>query len=355
MVIHPDYRAAADEIMEVLWKIMPADECTLEEALVGLCQEVDKLRRDGDWDSANECCETGRRMVRQLCDSTSVVTSRFGEGFILMQLGTICLTCQKLEPTVECFRQAMIQFQSCNRRRSQSVAWMAIGQTHWLTEEWEKAMNAFQQSLNLLKSLRPTDHTTIEFKERVEKKLEQAQSAFFASIANKGRPPIGRQPSISHTPIPRPIPIVGTIAAGTGLDAQQDIEGYLQLSPEYAHDADFAVRVQGHSMIEDGVLERDLALIREQPIVENGTTAAVLILSEGQAEVEGTLKHYYKESDHHRLEPRNASEPTIVVIPVQADVDRITAHYRQQGKQILVRVGEARVLGKLVGIFREVD
>ena len=92
MVIHPDYRAAADEIMEVLWKIMPADECTLEEALVGLCQEVDKLRRDGDWDSANECCETGRRMVRQLCDSTSVVTSRFGEGFILMQLGTICLT-----------------------------------------------------------------------------------------------------------------------------------------------------------------------------------------------------------------------------------------------------------------------
>ena len=110
-----------------------------------------------------------------------------------------------------------------------------------------------------------------------------------------------------------------------------------------------------HSMIEDNILERDLALIREQPAVENGTTAAVLIFAEGQAEAEGTLKHYYKESDHHRLEPRNANEPTIVVIPVQADVDRITAHYRQQGKQILVRVGEARVLGKLVGLFREVD
>ena len=285
-------------------------------------------------------------MVRQLCDSTSAVTSRFGEGFILMQLGTICLTCQKLEPTVECFRQAMVQFQSCNRRRSQSVAWMAIGETHLLARDWEKAMNALQQSLTSLKSLRPTDHTTIELKERVEKKLKQAQSAFFTSIANTARPPTGRQTHTSHTSIPQRIPIVGTIAAGAGLDAQQDIEEYLQLSPEHAHDARFAVRVQGHSMIEDNILERDLALIREQPAVENGTTAAVLIFAEGQAEAEGTLKHYYKESDHHRLEPRNASEPTIVVIPVQADVDRITAHYRQQGKQILVRVGEARVLGK---------
>ena len=126
-------------------------------------------------------------MVRQLYDSTSAVTSRFGEGFILMQLGTICLTCQKLEPTVECFRQAMVQFQSCDRRRSQSVAWMAIGETYWLTEEWEKAMNAFQQSLTLLKSLRPTDRITIELKERVEKKLEQVQSVFFDSIANIGQ------------------------------------------------------------------------------------------------------------------------------------------------------------------------
>jgi len=83
------------------------------------------------------------------------------------------------------------------------------------------------------------------------------------------------------------IPILGTIAAGNPILAQQHIEGY-----EYADEslkADFCLRVKGDSMVNARILDGDLIYIRQQPDVENGEIAAVIIDNE-----EATLKRVYK-------------------------------------------------------------
>lgn len=83
------------------------------------------------------------------------------------------------------------------------------------------------------------------------------------------------------------IPIVGTIAAGQPILAQQHIEGY-----EYADEsakADFCLRVKGDSMVNARILDGDLVYIRQQPDAENGEIAAVIIDNE-----EATLKRIYK-------------------------------------------------------------
>lgn len=82
------------------------------------------------------------------------------------------------------------------------------------------------------------------------------------------------------------IPIVGTIACGTPIIAQEYIEGYEHISEDTK--ADFCLRVKGDSMIGARILDGDLVYIRQQPEVENGEIAAVLI--EGE---EATLKRVY--------------------------------------------------------------
>jgi hypothetical protein len=118
-------------------------------------------------------------------------------------------------------------------------------------------------------------------------------------------------------------------------------------------------------MIECGILEGDLALIRERPTVDNGTIAAIVV---PESLPEGTLKRYYRESGHHRLEPCNADEPTLLVIPEPRKTDRgdedadreersveqIEDSYKRRGKQVKTYFGEVRIVGRLVGLFRQV-
>ncbi len=91
------------------------------------------------------------------------------------------------------------------------------------------------------------------------------------------------EPKTKH----KKIPIVGTIAAGLPILAQQYIEGY-ECVPEDAH-IDFCLRVQGDSMINTRILDGDLVYIRQQPDVDDGEIAAVLVDGEN-----ATLKRIYK-------------------------------------------------------------
>ena len=84
------------------------------------------------------------------------------------------------------------------------------------------------------------------------------------------------------------VPIIGEIACGTPITAEQNIEGYADL-PDRCH-ADFALRCNGNSM-EPTIINGDLVLIRQTPDVQNGQIAAVGI--DGEA----TLKHVYRQGD----------------------------------------------------------
>jgi lexA repressor len=101
------------------------------------------------------------------------------------------------------------------------------------------------------------------------------------------------------------IPIVGSIAAGKPILAEEDIESYLILNQEYK--ADFALSIRGDSMIDAGINDGDLALIIKDRPVTNGDIYAVLV--DGEA----TLKKVYKNNDYLTLQPCNSKyEPLMV-------------------------------------------
>ncbi len=97
------------------------------------------------------------------------------------------------------------------------------------------------------------------------------------------------------------IPLLGTIAAGEPIEAIENKErikvSKSQLSKSGKH---FALKVSGDSMIEEGIFDNDIVIIREQPIVENGETAVALINDN-----EVTLKKIYREKNRFRLQPAN--------------------------------------------------
>ena len=113
---------------------------------------------------------------------------------------------------------------------------------------------------------------------------------------------------------PTMVPIVGTIAAGTPILAEENIEGYAPLQDRAA---DFALTVKGDSMIGDNIHPGDIVFIRQQPTVEIGEIAAVLI--DGDA----TLKHFYRDGDSVTLVSSNPKYKPMVYHKGDCDDIRI--------------------------------
>lgn len=107
----------------------------------------------------------------------------------------------------------------------------------------------------------------------------------------------GSDASVLPMPQMRSVPLLGTIACGDPLLAQENIDGDVDL-PEHIH-ADFALRCKGDSMINARIFDGDIVYIRQQPTVDDGEIAAVLI---GE---EATLKRVRLFDDHIVLEPEN--------------------------------------------------
>ena len=127
------------------------------------------------------------------------------------------------------------------------------------------------------------------------------------------------------------VPIVGRIAAGGPLLAQERLEGELLIDPSVrgkSGGADaashFALRVRGRSMQGAGILNGDFVIVRQQPTADNGEIVAALI---GE---EATVKRFFHEGDHIRLQPENpAMEPLL-----------------------LSKDQPVEILGKVVAVFR---
>lgn len=109
-------------------------------------------------------------------------------------------------------------------------------------------------------------------------------------------------------PLPkaRNIPLIGEIACGDPILAEQNIADHVPV-PEHIHGADFALTCKGDSMINARIFDGDIVYIHQQPEVENGQIAAVLIGSEA------TLKRVYRHADKLVLNPENpAYEPLVL-------------------------------------------
>lgn len=111
----------------------------------------------------------------------------------------------------------------------------------------------------------------------------------------------------------RMVPVLGTIAAGAPIEAIEDLDGYVAYLPKSTGQDRtlFALRVKGNSMIEAGIYNGDIVIVEQRPDAENGQIVAAMI--DGEA----TVKTFYKESGHFRLQPENATMKPIIVDHVE--------------------------------------
>lgn len=122
------------------------------------------------------------------------------------------------------------------------------------------------------------------------------------------------------------LPVVGVVRAGMPQPAVEDIEDYFSLDPSLVRGGTFILRVRGDSMINAAIMDGDLALVRPQATAENREIVVAII--DGEA----TLKRFYRERTYIRLQPENPNMEPIIVRPGE---------------------GEISIIGKVVGIFRQ--
>ncbi|MGN0538455.1 MAG: transcriptional repressor LexA [Candidatus Fimenecus sp.] len=103
------------------------------------------------------------------------------------------------------------------------------------------------------------------------------------------------------------VPLLGTVTAGMPILAVEQIEGYIAYNGRVSRDKSlFALKVRGESMIWAGILDGDIVIAEKTPVAANGEIVVAMI------EDEATVKRFYKENGHFRLQPENdAFEPII--------------------------------------------
>ncbi len=118
------------------------------------------------------------------------------------------------------------------------------------------------------------------------------------------------------------VPIIGQVTAGQPILAVENIEDYFPVPPEYLHNkSTFMLKVKGDSMINVGIYDGDLILVEEQPTASNNEIVVALV------DDSATVKRFFKENGHYRLQPENDFMEPIIV-------------------------DEVSILGKVIGLFR---
>lgn len=119
------------------------------------------------------------------------------------------------------------------------------------------------------------------------------------------------------------VPVIGNVAAGEPIFAEQNIEGYMPLLPEDLPSGEsFILHVQGDSMINVGIFDGDRLVVTKQQTADNGDIVVALV------DDSATVKRFYKEDGHFRLQPENNDMKPIIVDDVS-------------------------ILGKVSGLFRK--
>jgi repressor LexA len=137
-----------------------------------------------------------------------------------------------------------------------------------------------------------------------------------------------RRVEAPRAPAPEPVrlPLVGQIAAGGPLLAEENVEDEIAVPEPLFGSADFLLRVQGESMIQAGILDGDVLVVRRQQDATNGDVVVALVGDDESAD-EATVKTFYREAGRVRLQPENDA-----LEPIYAD--------------------HVQILGKVVGVCR---
>jgi repressor LexA len=155
----------------------------------------------------------------------------------------------------------------------------------------------------------PSKPRAIELLDRVREDVGEAVGSVADNVRSLVRPGL---------------PVVGQVAAGQPILAEENIEEYITV-PDMAGgtDGEYILRVRGDSMVDAGMLEGDFVVVKRQETATNGEIVVALV---GE---EATVKRFFKEPDHIRLQPENTTmEP--------------------------IRTRDVSIVGRVVGVFRKV-
>ena len=153
----------------------------------------------------------------------------------------------------------------------------------------------------------PSKPRAIELLDRVGREVDQVVENVRQFVAGPG------------------LPVLGQVAAGAPILAEENIEEYVQVPPVAGGETgEYILRVRGDSMRDIGMLEGDFVVVQRQDTATDGDIVVALV---GE---EATVKRYFRESDHIRLQPENTElEP--------------------------IRTREVQIMGRVVGLFRSVS
>jgi len=135
----------------------------------------------------------------------------------------------------------------------------------------------------------------------------------------------GRSDESRHAADPHRLPLVGEIAAGGPMLAEENVEDYVGV-PDLLGPGDFVLRVKGDSMLDAGILDGDYVVVRRQQTAQDGDVVVALAGGDESAD-EATVKRFFREAGRIRLQPENAA-----MEPIYADY--------------------VQILGKVIGVFR---
>ena len=108
------------------------------------------------------------------------------------------------------------------------------------------------------------------------------------------------------------VPLIGRVAAGTPILSEENIEGYFPMPAQYVgKGTSFMLTVHGESMIEAGIMDGDYILVQQQKTANNGDIVVAMI--NGDYDCESTVKTFYKENGHIRLQPENSTMDPIII------------------------------------------
>ena len=127
------------------------------------------------------------------------------------------------------------------------------------------------------------------------------------------------------------LPIIGKVAAGMPLFAEENITGYFPIAAEFIHKGKFFVlAVQGNSMINIGIYDGDYIIVESKNTANNGEVVVALVEDDNSMEPSATVKTFYREDDYIRLQPENDTMEPIIV-------------------------NDCEIIGKVIGVYRSME
>lgn len=355
----------SDEIVKFL-EYLQGTSPGLPDAVVGHWQEAVAICKEikPDWDKAIYFCNSISTILSGLrggeVDFREVDQA---QGQVSILLGAINLGQEDGQAASYYFKQAAKHLRHWGPTAFESLAYFGQALAHKQEQNWVGALEAAQKALGAIHNL-PVPH-----KSKHTKGLHQQIEDEIHSITEESKKTAAKAPSAKRLkpftpPPPDPIPIVSDIAAGLGVIAEENIQEYLFLDDSHRNGADFGVNVVGDSMKDSGILPGDIALIRQQPGVDIGEIAAMVIVTPLRSD--GVLKRYHQAYEeqadlfHWFLKSSNPSSEHLVVIPSDADVSAIKAKYDEAIRSGRIsnpvryyENAELAIAGKYVGLLRQ--